>query len=246
MSDSPEPQNIPALAPEKAALCKLCSKDLGPFELSVNAQWHKECCICYVCKGEVHRDIVVKYVKEAISYLGHSTCHERYMSEEISKRPIQITQGVLDYLNNMSLMMVPDLSRSEEDNCSLADSAGKKQWLHMSSLDEKYIALRKMQTVCAAWSIALKNDRETANVLIKREEFTMERLKRDAEKMASVTEYRGSEQRKVEIKREKKTPDWKAITGLIATGAFTEETARAFLKEQKSKHTSKDSKEQVN
>lgn len=193
---------------------------------------HKECEVCYVCKNPVTLDHVEKYLARKIDYLGHSTCHEKRMAEEIAKRPVEVTQGLLDYLNNISLMAVPDLSRSVEDNCSLADTAARKQWVHLSSIEEKYVALKKLQSVCATWSVLLSNDKQMLNVNIRREDFDNERLKRHQAKMAEVELGRVSEQRKKEIKREKLTPDGKAIKALTMVG-MTEEQAREFIKTQK-------------
>lgn len=226
--------------------CKICSLPLLAEQVPTPRQTHKECEVCYLCKLDVSHEYVEQFIAGKVDYLGHITCHEQYMRDEIEKRPITVTQGLLDYLNEKSLMCTPNLNRSIEDNQSLAESAGRKVWLHMTSLEEKYTALKMMQAVTAAWSVLLSNDKAQLNILIKREEFTIEREKRNSEKMAEVEQYRVSEQRKTEIKREKKTPDWKAVQGLIATGAFTEESARAFLKEQKDKQRSATKEDAVN
>lgn len=225
--------------------CGICSLPLADSEIEWSWTHHAECRKCYVCKNDIAIDLAQKFIDKKVDYLGHITCHETRMREEIEKRPVTVTQGMLDYLNNISLMCTPNLSRNVEDNQTLAEGAANKQWLHLSSLEEKYVALKMMQAVTASWSILLSNDKKNLDINIRREEFDKDREKRHQERMDEVSGFRVSKQREVEIKREKKSPDWKAIQGLVACG-MSEDAAREFIKtNKKTKGTTTENGESV-
>jgi hypothetical protein len=166
----------------------------------------------------------------------HRPCYDSHMEAERDKRPVEVTQGLLDYLNNCRLLVEADLSKSIEDNQAEAegalDSIRRRRWMHEKSIDEIFVSLRKLQATTACMSILL-NDKQKKEVSLR---ISTEEKRRSAlaAKVGEAQDYRESEQRKVERKREKQTPEGKAIAQLMKTFGWTEDVARTHLQSMKS------------
>src|SRR5665213_862156 len=103
--------------------CIVCELDLGPLEIQSRRSYHYDCQVCEYCKNEVAHEIMTRWILDK-GPRAHSTCYETYMQEEIQKRPVTITQGMLDYLNNWRL--TPDMTHSVESNQDAASLKARK------------------------------------------------------------------------------------------------------------------------
>lgn len=218
------PQDSNSGETKSVKLCKVCELELGFLEIQARLSYHFDCCVCEHCKNEISKEIMLRWIND-IGPRAHSTCHEKYMQEEIAKRPVEITQGMLDYLNSWRLC--PDLSRTVEDNQSRAEYQTRKNVIDMN-LEEKYVFLKMMQAATATISVILSNDKQSAEVKIRREQADIEREKRSKDLVADAQETRISQQAQVEKKKVKKllskqTPEGKLLNQFLAMGMNLEQ-----------------------
>lgn len=221
----------------KETTCPICSLPLGAIELELDKPWHFDCEKCTICGGDITSEIVARCLRTDRE-ISHDPCFDKKYEALAAARPVEVTQGLLDYLNNVRLMIEPEMSRSIEDNQSLAESH-LQSWLHEKKIDEIYIALRKMQAVTACLSIVL-NEKQKREVSVRIS--AEEKRKRDLDlktKVGEAEQYRESEQKQVERKREKQTPEGKAIAALMKTFGWSEDAAREHLSSMKASATRK-------
>ena len=215
--------------------CKVCEKELGFLELQARLQYHFDCCTCEHCGNEISKEIMIRWILDK-GPRAHSTCHDTFMQAEIAKRPVEITQGMLDYLNSWRLC--PDLSRTVEENQSRAEYATRKNVIDMN-LEEKYVFLKMMQAATATISVILSNDKASTEVKIRREQADIEREKRSKDLVADAEGTRISQQALIEKKKNKKllskqTPDGKLLNDFMKMG-MTLEQAKQMLGSAKQK-----------
>lgn len=213
----------------KSKICKVCELELGFLELQARLSYHFDCCICEHCGHEITREIMMRWVLDK-GPRAHSTCHETYMQAEISKRPVEITQGMLDYLNNWRL--TPDLTRSIAENQSRAEVATRKNAVDMNH-EELYVYLKMAQAVTAVVSVIISENKSSAEVKLRRETWEKEREKRSKDLVEDAQETRLSQQAQVEKKRDKKllskqTPEGKLLNSFLKMG-MTLEQAKAMM-----------------
>lgn len=211
--------------------CLICSLPLGELEISVNRKWHFDCERCAICGGEVSDSVINECLTDERE-VSHKPCHDKKMATARDARPVEVTQGLLDYLNEIRLMVEPQLQYSIEDNQSTAEKKFNN-YIHEKSIDEIFITLRKLQAVTACCSILL-NDKQKKEVSIRINVEEKRRRETDLRsKVTSAEDYRKSEQYKLERKREKLTPEGKAIAQLMKTFGWSEDVARTHLKSMK-------------
>lgn len=212
--------------------CLICGNALGDIEIALNHKWHYDCEKCSICDGDVNREVIEACLKDERE-ISHKPCWDKKHEALMAQRPVEITQGLLDYLNEIRLMIDGDLSKTIDDNQSIAEAAQRK-WMHNKSIDEIFMSLRKLQAITACCSIVL-SERQKKEVSLRIS--TEEKRRRDAEQKSigqGANEFRESEQKKLERKREKQTPEGKAIAQLMKTFGWTEDVARDHLKSMKS------------
>lgn len=210
--------------------CLICSLPLETENEQLRTV-HFSCDVCSLCNhAGLQLDRILECVKNAYD-VSHLTCWNQKIEAELQQRPVTVTQAHLDYLNNCRLLVSPDLTRSVEQNQADADRALTRHVVDMS-IDEQYILLKRLQSTCATMSILLRNNQEQMNVKIRREITYEERLTRDRKLLADVEHGRESEQKQLERKRERATPEGKAIKALMAIG-LSEDQARESLKQGK-------------
>jgi hypothetical protein len=213
----------------KIKVCKVCEKDLGFLEIQARLSYHFDCCICEHCGHEITKEIMVRWVQDK-GPRAHSTCHDTYMQAEMQKRPVEITQGLLDYLNNWRL--TPNLAQSIDHNQSRAEHQTRKNVIDMNH-EEKYVFLKMMQAVTATISSIIANDKQSSEVKLRRDEWEKEREKRTKDLVADAENVRESQQAQVEKKKNKKlltkqTPEGKLLNQFLAMG-MTLEQAKQML-----------------
>jgi len=219
----------------KVKICKVCSLDLGPLELQARLSYHFDCCNCEHCGNEIAKEIMMRWILDK-GPRAHSTCHETYMAEEISKRPIEITQGMLDYLNSWRLC--PDMTRTIEENQSRASIATRKNAVDMNH-DELYVFMKMMQAVSGTISVIVSENKQSNEIKLRREAFDKEREKRSKDLVEDAQEYRVSQQALVEKKKTKKlltkqTPEGKLLNQFLVMGMSLEQ-AKQMLGNAKQK-----------
>lgn len=205
-------------------VCKVCELELGFLENQARLSYHFDCCKCEHCGNEITREIIQRWLLDK-GPRAHSTCHETFMQAEIAKRPVEITQGMLDYLNNWRL--TPDLTRSIAENQSRAEVATRKNAVDMNH-EELYVFLKMAQAVTAVVSVIISENKSSAEVKLRREQWEKEREKRSKDLVEDAQETRVSQQAQVEKKKNKKllskqTPEGKLLNQFLAMGMSLEQ-----------------------
>lgn len=223
---TPEPTSDGAA---KVQICKVCELQLGPLELRARLSYHFDCCICEHCNNEIAREIMQRWLNDK-GPRAHSTCHETFMQAEMAKRPVTVTQGLLDYLNSWRL--TPDLSRSIEENQDRASAQTRKNVVEMNQ-DERYILMRMMQAATGTISAIVSEGKSNTENKYRREQWEAEREKRSKDLVADAEETRLSQQAQVEKKRDKKlltkqTPEGKLLNSFLKMGMNLEQ-AKAMM-----------------
>jgi len=211
--------------------CLICQNPLGDIEITLNHKWHYDCEKCQICGNDLAGEVIAECLTSERE-ISHKPCWDKKHEALMAARPVEVTQGLLDYLNNVRLMIDGDLSKTIDDNQSIAEQA-QRRWMHDKSIDEIFMSLRKMQAITACCSIVL-NERQKKEVSLRIS--TEEKRRREAElksQVLSAEDFRESEQKKLERKREKQTPEGKAIAQLMKTFGWNEEVAREHLKSMK-------------
>lgn len=220
------PTQIPT---NQTKVCKVCSLTLGPLEIQARLSYHFDCQVCEHCSNGIAREIMMRWVNDN-GPRAHSTCHETFMQNEIAKRPVTITQGMLDYLNAWRL--TPNLTQSIVENQRDAELATRKNAKDMNH-EELYVFLKKMQAATAVISVIISENKQSAEVKLRRDEWEKEREKRSKDLVADAQETRISQQAQVEKKRDKKlltkqTPEGKLLNSFLKMGMSLEQ-AKAML-----------------
>jgi len=225
--------NSPSINTSK--VCKVCNLELGFLEIQARLSYHFDCCICEHCKHDIAKDIMLRWIADK-GPRAHSTCHETFMQAEIAKRPIEITQGMLDYLNSWRL--TPDLTRSIEENQSRASVQTRKNAVDMNH-EEIYVYLKMAQAVTATISVIISENKSSVEVKLRRDAWETEREKRSKDLVADAEETRVSQQALVEKKKTKKllskqTPEGKLLNQFLSMGMSLEQ-AKQMLGSAKQK-----------
>lgn len=210
-------------------LCRVCELALGPLEIQARLQYHFDCCKCEHCDHEISKEIMVRWILDK-GPRAHTTCNDSYMQAAMAARPVEITQGLLDYLNSWRLC--PDLTRSITENQTRAENATRKNVVDFNH-EERYVFLKMMQAVTATVSVIIANDKQSSEVKLRREEWEKEREKRSKDLVADAQETRLSQQAQIEKKRDKKlltkqTPEGKLLNQFLKMGMNLEQ-AKAMM-----------------
>lgn len=237
--------NEPASAPVFKT-CKVCESALGPLEIQARRAIHFDCQVCEYCKESIAHEILHRWLLDK-GPRAHSTCYETYMQEEIKKRPVTITQGMLDYLNNWRLC--PDMSRTVESNQDAASLQARKCVVDMN-YDEIYVLLKMAQAFCGTISEIVSQNQQSDALKLRIQKADAERSKRSSDLVKDAQETRISQQAQIEEKRTKKllaksTPEGKLLNMFMKMG-MTLEQAKHQLASSKKIGEGSASAEQVN
>ena len=233
--DAPTPAPSSEDSKPQVKVCRVCESELGPLELNARLQYHFDCCKCEHCDGEITREIMQRWILDK-GPRAHSTCHETYMQAEMAKRPVTITQGMLDYLNSWRLC--PDLTRSIDENQDRAANQTRKNVVEMNH-EERYVFLKMMQAATATISVIISNDKASTETKLRRDAWEAEREKRTKDLVQDAENTRLSQQAVVEKKKTKKllskqTPEGKLLNQFLEMG-MTLEQAKQMLGSAKQK-----------
>lgn len=214
--------------------CKVCELDLGPLELQARRAYHFDCQICEYCKNPITHEMMHRWMIDK-GPRAHSTCYETYMQEEIKRRPVTITQGMLDYLNNWRLC--PDMSRTVESNQDTASLQARKCVIDMNH-NEMYTLLKMAQAFCGTISEIVSQNKDSAEVKLKRKLADDEREKRSKDLVKDAEGTRISQQAQLEEKRTKKllaksTPEGKLLNMFMKLGMTLEQAKHQLATSKK-------------
>lgn len=153
--------------------CTICKLPL-PKDSPSFMKMHDECVNCIYCKHEVGLDLIEKRIKEqrvSASDLGpsndsienpisifHDYCYNKHLEEDYKQKPVTITQGHLDMLNAANLMFKAQMDLSVSTNQKQAELESYK-WMHEKSIEEIFVSIKRMEAVCAMWSITLSKEK---------------------------------------------------------------------------------------
>jgi hypothetical protein len=165
---------------------------------------------------------------------SHSICYDEFMTGEIRRKPVTITQEMLDWHNERRLIFEPSIDMTINSNMTMAATNFRNsRWIHEMDHDTLFVVMKRLEAVAAEASIILSESK-------KRDAIKKDREKKDKQLIAQSAEGRVTEQREKEIKRNRYTPDEKAIKVMITTCAMTREQAIEELTKQKVKKLMKE------
>lgn len=210
--------------------CKVCSQPLGSLEEQLNAEIHfDDCRKCTICgESGLQLDRLMKCVEDGIPP-SHLTCYDSKMEQEIKRKPVVITQELLDWHNERRLIF--DINSQLTVNANMVMAATNfrnSRWIHELNHDELYLVMKRLEAIAAEASILLSETK-------RRDSIKKERENKDKELIKHAGDERVSEQREKEIKRNRYTPEEKAIKammglGLDRAGAIEELNKQKILK----------------
>ena len=211
--------------------CSICFQPLGPLELTLGHKWHIDCQKCSICNGELNIDGVQRCLDKEI-IVSHSTCYDQRMNEELKRRPVTITQELLDWHNERRLIFDINGMLTANANMTIASTNFRNsRWIHELSLDDLYLVMKRLEACAAEASIILSESKQ-------KEKIKKDRDTRDKDLLKASAEGRVTEQREKEIKRNRFTPDEKAIKAMMsymsreaAVESLTKEKVKKLMKE---------------
>jgi glutamyl/glutaminyl-tRNA synthetase len=155
------------------------------------------------------------------------------MAAEFRKRPVTITQELLDWHNERRLIFDVNKDMSVNSNQTMASTNFRNsRWVHEMPLEDLYILMKRLEALAAEASIMLTESK-------RKETIRLEIQQRDKKLVDDVVNGRVTEERKKEIKRNKFTPKEKAINAMMAVG-LSREDAIADLEKQEIKKIMKE------
>ena len=200
--------------------CLICDLPLGDFEISTSKEWHANCQICLYCSKEINLTVVTECQREGRPF-SHRHCWIRRNEEELRKRPVEVTQGHLDYLNIYRLMLEPKVDLSTDTNQNDADIQFRGyRNLHEMTFEEVFLFGKRAEAVAAACLLIIAD---------KKDKIKTERQERDVALIKDHEANRISDQRKKEIKNLEKRPDVKSLKAL---GISPEDALRMVQREK--------------
>lgn len=176
---------------EEPQICPICTTILDPTE---HPKFHIRCMNCTYCHLPVPTpDVERMYSKGPIA---HQRCEDHHFQQELKKRPVEVSQKLLDYLNQVNLMFSAKINLSLETNGKEAAYIAGLLAVDMT-FDQLAIVIRRMEFATAAFSMILsknKGQKQLAMDLID---------SREREKFKEVTDYRDKQAAPKKVKEVK-------------------------------------------
>jgi hypothetical protein len=163
--------------------CKLCSEPLGHPAIPSNPYTHYcyKCKTCTECKELVSTEDVafyLKYYKDGgFPALTHCACMVPSLYESLKNRSVSISEKELDIINAAHLMVRPNIELSIDSNIKEAEIAGITWFNQLATLDEKFLALRRIETLAATCSLLLKKEPGSKTIRIDLNAASVERFR---------------------------------------------------------------------
>jgi|SRR5580693_6241824 hypothetical protein len=215
--------------------CKICTLPLTTLETSLGAEIHFDNCRkCTLCGSEgLQVDRLLQCIEKGIPPT-HLTCYDQKMEQELKQKPVTITQELLDWHNERRLIF--DINNMLTVNANMTMAATNfrnSRWIHQLSHDDLYLVMKRLEAVAAEASIILSETK-------KRDSIKKDRELKDKQLIKEAGEGRVTEQREKEIKRNRYTPEEKAIKAMMSIGldrdAAIEELTKQKVKKLMKEH----------
>ena len=231
--------------------CKICSLELTESFTTV----HEDCTLCVYCNHEVGNDLIEKRLRESKTCTSsckskenihsqecidnthypieifHDYCRNMKLENDFKNKPVTITQEHLDMLNSANLLFRPKMDLSVETNQKESEFLSHK-FIHEMTLEEKFVALKRLEAVAAMWSIALSKDKNRIQTkLAEQDRIKYKELQRDSDKL----EFEKKREKKKDRNENNAPSDptlspeerqrWKAIQALMKVMKCSKEKA---------------------
>lgn len=222
--------------------CKICSLELTESFTTV----HEDCTLCVYCNHGVGMDLIEKRLKEHSASsrvdklepsepekveIFHDYCRNMKLENDFKNKPVVVTQEHLDMLNSANLLFRPKMDLSVDTNQKEAEYISHK-FIHEMTLEEKFIALKRLEAVAAMWSIALSKDKNRIQTkLAEQNRIKYKELQRDSDKL----EFEKKHEKKKDRNENNAPSDptlspeerqrWKAIQALMKVMKCSKEKA---------------------
>lgn len=221
--------------------CLVCNKPTE-YPTMPDRPLHFECEECSICHEKIFEPQLGKCLDEfrkdietnpdralaAALIMVHPRCREERMANEMKKRPIDVSQEMLDFYNEQNLLFQPNLELSPTVNQQVAANLGDaffKKWIKDETLEEQYVRLKRMEAITIAFSLLIDKKKARAAV----DEHEVKRIRRQAK------EEKDKQEVKLQEKRERLDPaaraQRKALEAIMSLG-MSEEQALEFMKGQ--------------
>ena len=141
-----------------SATCKQCQQEYyGPSVPSIiYSQYCQICKQCSKCHKQIEPESLEFNLKYSVEWPWLcENCQGENYRESIEMRRIPITAKELDWLNRARLMIHVNLDCSIDTNMRTAELASES-WISEMSQEEAYLFLKRMESIVACVSVALK------------------------------------------------------------------------------------------
>lgn len=140
--------------------CKACDAEISWPPTPSNAYTHYcyTCKTCSICGQMIRLEDLNFCLKYSITEFKHCACMTPELINQLENRTISISEREFDLLNAAHLMMKSNLDLSIDTNCKEAEILGITWFNQLPSLDDKYITLRRLETIAACFSLLLKKE----------------------------------------------------------------------------------------
>lgn len=158
--------------------CKLCEAELNWPSQSSNpyTQYCIKCKTCTYCNEMIGKEDL-EWCLQYEQPLAHCLCLTPELHKSIEQRKVEISQKELDLLNAAHLMVRPNIDLSIDTNCKDAEVKGMKWFNELKTLDEKFLVVRRMETLAATFSLLLKKEPGSKTIKINLDASSVERFK---------------------------------------------------------------------
>ena len=205
------------------ATCRICGKSMSVIEY--------EFCLRQAAKASTEETTVQPTFE-------HPACFSEIDRLTIAAETAPVPKHVLDKLNAARLLIEPQLDRNIRTNEQDADIRGQ-QWIHESAQGrnheehQKYLVfvLRRLESLCATFSLAVSKQRRTIEESLNREEIEAFEVARQARAVHAIKAPKTVA--KKQTKEEKELAN--AVATLMRFTGITETAALAQIQESKAK-----------
>lgn len=164
--------------------CKKCGSALpSPHNPKhIMTQYCLECKSCESCHEFMMPEDMEYCQNNNLELFKHCKCMTEELLSIIESKREAVEQKYLDLLNIAHLMVNPNIELSIDTNCKESEIYGMKWFSELPTLDHKFLALRRLETLAAACSLLLKREPGSKTIKIKLDIESTERFKKASKK----------------------------------------------------------------
>lgn len=201
--------------------------------------YHDDCLFCKYCNKPVGVDLAIKEDeresrangpdRDYSLHISHAPCFSEAMDREMQKRPITITQGLLNHINQRLAMTgcrattsglesLLDISLSVELNQQVGEIA-VHQVINTMSPDEKFLLSKVLQNTAVTCSLLIQKDarvREVQTEIKQRDRKAYEQVLKQRENAGKEQQQKAVESQEKAIKQINREAERQDPTGMLA------------------------------